>query len=634
MRWRALLRPWLQKTRFHPTACRHKLRAMISFLRGLWTYVRPYRARLVMGLICGILFAITNVALIGVVKLVINVVFKQDLASSINDDAAKAGPFRDFVKHILEYVIAHFPKIPPPSTRAGMALLVSLIPAVMFLRSLFGYLNVYLMTWTSSRTIADLRAKLFNHLQNLPLSFFSQSNTGELISRITTDTLTVQGILNNAISTTIRDPLTIVVLLAYNFASEPKLTLLSMIVLPVCIVPISIYSRKVRKSARALQTHAAELAKLMHESFTGNRVIKAYNLEATMLAQFRETTRKYVSHIMRVVRANEMPGSAMEFFGSLGIAAVIYYVSFDEKMKPGDLLSFVISIYVMYAPIKNVTRLYNQLHQSQAASARIFELLAIKNDIVDPPNPVPLKAAGAEVRFENVDFSYGEKAVLRGINLTVKPGQLIALVGSSGSGKTTLVNLLPRLYDPQNGAVRIGNINIKDVSVAELRRQIAIVTQETILFHDTVRSNIAAGTLGVTDADIEAAARAANAHNFIADKPEGYNTIVGEKGMMLSGGQRQRISIARAILKDAPILILDEATNALDAEAERAVQEELEKLMVGRTTICIAHRLSTIQKADVIVVLSEGRIVETGTHAELIQRGGVYQRLYEIQFQG
>ncbi len=566
-------------------------------------------------------------------KLVVNVVFKQDLSSSIEQGAAKAGPFHDIVKHISEYVLQHLPKIPAPTTPAGRALLVCLIPTVMFLRSLFGYLNAYLLTWVSSRTIADLRSKLFNHLQNLPLSFFSQSNTGELISRITNDAQTIQAILNNAISTSIRDPLTIVALLIYNFYQYPKLTSLSLIVLPVCVVPISIYSQKVRRSARAMQTHAAELSKLMHETFTGNRVVKAYNLEATMLVQFRATTQKYVGHIMRVVRANEIPGSAMEVLGSIGIAAVIYYVS-TTTMTPADLLSFVASIYMMYSPIKNVTRLYNQVHQAQAASARVFELLAIKNDIVDPPNPVPLKAAGAEVRFENIDFNYGEKGVLHGINLTVKPGQLVALVGGSGSGKTTLVNLLPRFYDPQSGAVRIGDTNIKDVSVAELRRQIAIVTQETILFHDTIRSNIAAGSTGVTDADIEAAARAANAHAFIADKPEGYNTVVGEKGMMLSGGQRQRISIARAILKDAPILILDEATNALDAEAERAVQEELEKLMVGRTTICIAHRLSTIQKADVIVVLSEGKIVETGTHAELIQRGGVYQRLYEIQFHG
>ena len=597
-----------------------------SFVRRLWSYVQPYRARLAMGLICGIIFSFTNVALVGVVQLVINFVFPGDASET---HAVKTDQLHVFLRHVVEYVKAHLPHIPPPDSKAGMALLVSLIPLVMFLRSFFGYLNVYLMTWCSSRTIADLRTKLFNHLQNLPLSFFSQSNTGDLISRITSDTQTLQGIFNNAISTSIRDPLTIICLLLYNFCQNSKLTLLSVIVLPVCIVPIAIYSRKVRKSARALQTHAADLSKLMHESFTGNRVVKAYNLESTMVAQFRATTQKYVGQVMRIVRANEMPGAFMEVLGSVGIAAVIYSV-YGTGIKAGDLISFVGSIYVMYAPIKNVTRLYNQLHQAEAASARVFELLAIKNDIVDPPNPAPLKAAGAEVHFENVDFSYGEKAVLRGINLTVKPFHLVALVGSSGSGKTTLANLLPRFYDPQGGAIRIGNTDVREVAVADLRRQIAIVTQETILFHDTIRSNLAAGSNGVTDTQIESAARAASAHAFIMDKPEGYNAIVGEKGMMLSGGQRQRLSIARAILKDAPILILDEATNALDAESERAVQEELEKLMVGRTTICIAHRLSTIQKADVIVVMSEGRIVETGKHAELMQRGGVYQRLYAL----
>jgi ATP-binding cassette, subfamily B, bacterial MsbA len=287
---------------------------------------------------------------------------------------------------------------------------------------------------------------------------------------------------------------------------------------------------------------------------------------------------------------------------------------------------------VMYAPIKSLTRLHNQLHQAAAASQRVFELLEVTSTITDPPQPVPLDARQADIRFEQVDFDYGDKPVLRGINLTVRAGQLVALVGSSGSGKTTVTNLLLRFYDPRNGAVRIGSTDLRQVSILELRRQIALVTQETILFHDTIRRNIALGRPEATDAEIEAAARAANAHEFILQKPQGYETVVGEKGVAVSGGQRQRIAIARAILKNAPILVLDEATNMLDTESERVVQAELEKLMRGRTTLCIAHRLSTVQNADLIVVLSEGRIVETGRHAELIQRGGVYQRLYELQF--
>ena len=273
------------------------------------------------------------------------------------------------------------------------------------------------------------------------------------------------------------------------------------------------------------------------------------------------------------------------------------------------------------------------MHQAEAASERVFQLLETKSDIQDPPHPVPLVARNADIQFDNVDFHYGEKPVLRGINLTVKAGQLVALVGSSGSGKTTMTNLLLRFYDPQSGAIRIGGTDIRQVSTRDLRNQIALVTQETILFNDTIRNNIALGRPGASDAEIEAAAKSANAHEFILQKPKGYDSGVGEKGVNVSGGQKQRISIARAILRDAPILVLDEATSALDTESERVVQAELDKLMQGRTTICIAHRLSTVQKADVIIVMSEGRIVETGTHAELLQRGGVYQRLYELQFQ-
>jgi subfamily B ATP-binding cassette protein MsbA len=392
-----------------------------------------------------------------------------------------------------------------------------------------------------------------------------------------------------------------------------------------------------------MQGHNSELTSLMHESFTGNRIIKAYNLEDAVIAEFRGITGKYIGHMMRVVRATEIPSQLTEFVGGCGIALVLMYAAVFMNAKPrpgepanpgpGDFVSFVLALVMMYPSIKSLIRLYNQLHQAQAASARVFELLETTSSVIEPSKPSPLNAANADIHFENINFDYGEKPVLRGIDLTVKAGQFVALVGSTGSGKTTVTNLLLRFYDPQQGVIRIGTTDIRQVAIRDLRRQIALVTQDTILFHDTIRHNIALGRPDATDAEIEAAARHAYAHEFIVQKPEGYEAVVGEKGIALSGGQRQRIAIARAVLKDAPILVLDEATSALDTESERIVQDALEKLMQGRTTICIAHRLSTVQKADLIVVLKEGKIVETGAHAELIQRGGVYQRLYELMFQ-
>jgi subfamily B ATP-binding cassette protein MsbA len=343
---------------------------------------------------------------------------------------------------------------------------------------------------------------------------------------------------------------------------------------------------------------------------------------------------------MRVIRANEIPSQLMEFFGATGIALVFLYIQHsmqflpkDQQPKSSDFLTFVLTIVMIYPPIKALTRLHNQLHQARAASERVFELLATKNSVPEPAQPKMLQAAHADIEFQNLDFNYGEKPVLHNINLTVKAGQLVALVGASGSGKTTLANLLLRFYDPVRGVIKIGGVDLREVSTRDLRNQIAIVTQENILFNDTIRRNIELGRLGATNDEIVAAARHAYAYDFITQKPEGFDAVIGEKGVSLSGGQRQRLAIARAVLKNAPILILDEATSALDTESERAVQAALDELMKGRTTICIAHRLSTILHADVIVVLDQGRIVETGTHTELIQHGGIYQKLHELQFQ-
>ncbi len=605
---------------------------MRAFYRRIWAFARPYQTRLILGFACGVLCALTNGALILAVKLVVGLVFEGSAKIPLAQHLEKLPAFvRPLVRGLEQWL----PELRSPTSTLGMMLVISTIPAVMLLRAVFAYLSIYLTNWAALRAIADLRTSLFGHLQNLSLGFFSQARTGDLISRITSDTQILHNVIGGWLGSVIKDPVTLVILLAVLLSQEPMLTLISVVVLPACLLPIIIYGRKVRKSARAMQTHAADLSNLMHESFTGNRIIKAYNLEDKVLSEFRATTRQYIGHMMRVVRANEIPSQVTEFLGGVGVALVLaYVVRFSTKSHTeadmGSFVAFIGSIFLMYPPIKNLTRLSNQMQQARSANQRVFELMDMVSTIPDPPTPVPLQARQADIHFDNIDFDYGEKPVLRGINLTVKAGQLVALVGSSGSGKTTLTNLLLRFYDPQRGTVRIGSTDIRQVAINDLRRQIALVTQETILFNDTIRNNIAVGRPGATDTEIEAAARHAHAHEFIMEKPLGYEAVIGEKGVALSGGQRQRVAIARAIVKNAPILVLDEATSSLDTESERAVQAALEELMQGRTTICIAHRLSTIQKADLIAVLDHGRIVETGTHAELIQKRGIYWKLYEL----
>jgi subfamily B ATP-binding cassette protein MsbA len=608
-----------------------KIKPMADFLKKLWGFVRPYRGRFFLGLVCGIFYGLTNGLLLGVAKVVIDLIFSG--STNFHEQLEKAP---HWIRPLTHWLASSLPEFRAPVSQFGWVLVVGAIPAIMLVRITLAYLTIYLTNWSAMHAIADIRTKLFGHLQNLSLGFFNRASTGDLIARITNDTVVLYGIIGNSFASMVRDPVTILCLIGYQMLIQPKLTLVSVIVFPVCLVPIIIYGRKVRKSARAVQEYNAALTNLMHESFTGNRVIKAYNLEATVIEQFRLTTQKYVGQIMRVIRANEIPSQLMEFFGAAGLALVFLFVeqmSRDQRPQASDFFTFILSIVMVYPPIKSLTRIHNQLHQARAASERVFQMLALKNTVPEPAQPKMLHAAQADIEFQNLDFNYGEKPVLHHINLVVKAGQLVALVGASGSGKTTLANLLLRFYDPVCGTIKIGGVDLRDVSTRDLRNQIAVVAQENILFNDTVRRNIELGRLGASSDEIIAAAKHAFAYDFIMQKPAGFDTVIGEKGVSLSGGQRQRIAIARAVLKNAPILVLDEATSALDTESERAVQSALDELMKGRTTICIAHRLSTILHADLIVVLDQGRIVETGRHAELVHRGGVYQKLYELQFQ-
>jgi subfamily B ATP-binding cassette protein MsbA len=603
---------------------------MTDFFRKIWELARPYKLRLFLGVFMGVISGLIGPLLIATAMFIYAAVFP----------SANATDARPPIKHLPDYVQNWF-----YNARDGLAnglhthpgavwMLIALIPIISLLRGVSGYLNVYFLQWAGTRAVADLRTKLFAHLLNLSAGFYTENATGKLVSRVMNDTGALQTILTNVVSVVVRDPISLIGVLVFLFIQQPRLTLISIVVLPVCIVPIAIYSRKIRRSSRDAQTQAANLVQTMTEGFTGHRVIKAYNLETLVAEKFRETARRSINLVMRITRATEMPSVLIEFFGACGLALMLGYVirSSAERPKPEDFLQLLISIIYIYQPLKNLTRLQNQVVQARAASERVFELLATKNSVPEPAAPKMLHAANADIEFQNLDFSYGEKPVLRGVNLTVKAGQLVALVGASGSGKTTLANLLLRFYDPARGAIKIGGVDLRDLSTRDLRNQIAVVAQENILFNDTIRRNIELGRLSATDAEIVTAAKHAYAFDFIEQKPQGFDTVIGEKGVVLSGGQRQRLAIARAVLKNAPILILDEATSALDTESERAVQAALDELMKGRTTICIAHRLSTILHADLIVVLDQGKIVETGSHDELVQRAGVYQKLYELQF--
>jgi len=606
---------------------------MLGFLLKVWGLAKPYRVRLYLGIFTGVISGLMQPLMIATVVFVYGAIFP---SATPKTDAAhsSAGFTPKFIQHWLSLVqeqIDNLQKHLHTHTTVLVLLLIS-IPAVMFLRGFFGYLNVYFLQWTASRTIADLRTKLFGHLMNLSAGFYNENSSGTLISRMMNDTASLQSVLSGATSVIVRDPVTLIGLAVFLLLSQPKLTLISLVVLPACILPITIFSRKVRRASRDMQSQSAELTQIMSESFTGQRVIKAYNLEKMVTDQFYQTARKTVSNYMRMVRAVEIPGPLIEFLGACGIALVLAYVIFKAPTPPTGFIQLLGSIFAMYGPIKNLTRLQNQLVQARAASERVFELLATSSSIPEPANPKTLKAAGADIVFDSVYFSYGQKAALENVNLRIKSGQLVAFVGASGSGKTTLANLVLRFYDPSQGSVKIGGVDLRDVSTQDLRQNIAVVQQENVLFNESIRRNIELGRPGATEEEIVAAAKSANAHEFILARSEGYQAQIGEKGVSLSGGQRQRLAIARAVLRKPPILILDEATNALDAESEREVQAELDKLMIGRTTICIAHRLSTILHADMIVVMDQGRVAETGTHTELMEQGGLYRRLYDLQF--
>lgn len=517
-----------------------------------------------------------------------------------------------------------------------LAILPLAVLVVSLLKGIFTYTQSVLMQYAGSRVIMDIRNALYAHIIYLPLRFFGDHSSAQLISRVTNDVGTMQMAIAGRSKDLLRESMTVVGLLFVVFYQKWDLAIISVLVLPLAVYPVVTFGRKLRKLSKKWQGKMANVTTVLSETFTGVRIVKAFGMEPIEVERFKKENGDYFDLTIKSVKTAEITSPMMEVIGGLGIAFVMWYGG-SQVIKgtttPGTFFSFLTALLMLYQPFKRLNKAYADIQQAVGSAERVFEIMdaELEHDDLGKPALQPLRES---IEFRGVSFRYEEdrKMVLRGIDLRVPAGEIVALVGTSGGGKTSLVNLIPRFYDPAEGEILIDGINIRDVSLRSLRQQIGMVTQETILFNDTIRNNIAYGRPDATEEQIIAASTAAFAHDFIMEMPERYDTIVGEKGARLSGGQKQRLAIARAILKDSPILILDEATSALDTESEFMVQSALSNLMKDRTTFIIAHRLSTIKNAGMIAVISNGKIVEMGRHDELLEQGGVYRRLYQTQF--
>ena len=509
------------------------------------------------------------------------------------------------------------------------------IIGIFILKGVFDYGQAFLMSYVGQKIIADLREKVYSHIQSLSLSFFTKNPTGILMSRIMNDVGMVQGAVTDAVTGLFKDVFTIIGLVAVIFYRDWKLALIAMVVFPVAVYPIVKFGRKLRSYSTRSQTSMAELTTILLETITGTRIVKAFNMENYERKRFAKENQRLFGIQIKSVRVRAISHPLMEFLGGVGIACIVFYGGYNVIQggaTPGTFFSFLAALLMLYEPVKRLSGVNNTVQQGLAAATRIFEVLDTVPEIQDKPGARALPGVSREVEYQDVSFKYEEDWVLKNINLRIQVGEMVAFVGTSGGGKTTLVNLLPRFYDVTAGRILIDGVDIRDYRVESLRAMIGIVTQQTILFNETVKDNIAYGKVGQSLEEVVKAAQAAFADGFIGNLPRGYDTVIGEQGVKLSGGERQRISIARALLKNAPILILDEATSSLDSESEIEVQKALEYLMEGRTTLVIAHRLSTIRKANRIVVISNGEIVEVGTHEELMGKHGEYKKLYLLQF--
>lgn len=580
----------------------------VKTYRRLFPYLKPYRSRFVFGAIFGVLYGLTQGLMVLVVKDVGSVVFP-----SVDG------------------------QVTPTSNLWAVIGLCAAVPAIMSLRGLFSYLNSYLMIWVSMHVLNDIRVDVFNKIISHSMSFFTTRKSGELIQIVFGRTRAAQNALTQVSMDVIKQPVSIMTALGALFYIDWKFTLGAFILFPISLIPVMLVSKKVREAGNEEEEQASGLIVVMHEAFGGIRLVKSSSMEGYESRRFSSRSLQSVENAMQWKAAIEKVGPMVEAIASMGISAALFYAWYFN-IGAAHFMALNGGLILLYPPFKQLSRLHLMMQKCASSTGRIFEILDLEPEIQDKPGAVVLEKCAGHIEFDHVSFGYRsglkkkKKSALHDFTLNIEPGTTCALVGSSGAGKTTVMSLLLRLWDSDEGSIRLEGHDLRDLTQDSLRQHVAIVTQDTFLFHDTLANNIRYGRRDATREEIEQAAKLANAHDFIMKMEDGYETIAGDKGCMLSGGQQQRISIARALLKNAPILLLDEATSALDSESEKAIQDALATLTAGRTVIVIAHRLSTVLNADKIVVMAKGRIKETGTHSELYEKSGIYRKLYDIQF--
>ncbi len=630
----------------------NNLKAVLTF--G-WPYLRRYWGRLVLGIMFGLLFGIANGAFIwgiGTIterltphETVVNKSLDETLTSKTNlvlgaenkilkKPTSLPSVFETRVAKIKAKVDRWIdPWLPIvggvfTSQRFWGALLF--LPIIALFLSSTDYSADYCMGWVSERVINDLRVNVLSKLNTLSLDYFNRSQTGDLITRVNVDTLNLHKALKDSCGELVKGIFQCLAAITALFIIDWKLTLFALVFLPVCLFPVMVLGRKARRASRSSRRESVSQSSLLVEFLAGIRVVKAFNLEANQLARFREQSKRMVHHGMKNVQAKGLTNPLIQIISMLGVGMFIVYI-FYTGQTTADMIRFLTAMVFLFVPIKKIAGIHITLSQAGAGVERLIETLREEPTVKEPISAKPLKSFLSQLSLENVRFSYGDKIVLHDVSLKLPRGFKLGVAGESGSGKSTLVNLLFRFYDPIGGAIKIDGVDLREVSLIDLRQQMALVSQEIVLFDKTVAENIECGKLGASQQEIEAAARAAFAHDFISQLPQGYNTRIGERGVNLSGGQRQRLAIARAFIRNAPILVLDEATASLDSQSEAEVQAAIEKLEENRTVICVAHRLSTLAKMDSIIVLSAGKIVEQGSFTELLDRGDLFAAMANRQ---